>query len=242
MFTRLHATRGCTTSPPLPRRSLPLGRADEACARAKRDAKGRKKCDGVAPRRAALPCAHGVASVLWRERERVRGRENDWSGRVEKEGRAQGWLRRDGVGREAAEGKGLNEERDAVLSGASQRADAHHRRFSRSPRLARSLSSFSFCLSISPSLPRFLSVSVSSSPRFSFSYPLCLSLSPTHPHSPISVHGPSVLASVSSGSSERASLARSPVTGSVQSFPSPLSIPLLTIPLPLSSHVPFPSL
>lgn len=34
---------------------------------------------------------------------------------------------------------------DAVLSGASQRADAHHRRFSRSPRLA--------SLILSPSLP-----------------------------------------------------------------------------------------
>lgn len=45
---------------------------------------------------------------------------------------------------------------DAVLSGASQRADAHHRRFSCSPRLA--------SLILSPSLPFALLTTISSSP------------------------------------------------------------------------------
>lgn len=46
---------------------------------------------------------------------------------------------------------------DAVLSGASQRADAHHRRFSRSPRLA--------SLILSPSLPSDPRSTHPSSPR-----------------------------------------------------------------------------
>lgn len=45
---------------------------------------------------------------------------------------------------------------DAVLSGASQRADAHHRRFSRSSRLA--------SLILSPSLPFAVLTTISSSP------------------------------------------------------------------------------
>lgn len=56
----------------------------------------------------------------------------------------------------ARKGKALNGERDAVLSGASQRADAHHWRFSRTRRLARSFLSslfLSFSLLFLPPFP-----------------------------------------------------------------------------------------
>lgn len=52
---------------------------------------------------------------------------------------------------------------DAVLSGASQRADAHHRRFSRSPRLASLILSSSLRLPPIP-LPHALLATISPSP------------------------------------------------------------------------------